>query len=282
VSWGTKEFLRAARRLFAKALKVDAGYARAYVGIADCDAFLWANGDLGVSFERMLAVSGKALELAPNLAEAHASRGVALYVAGHPEEATEAFERAIALESGLFEAHYFYGFCCRDTGDFENAAVHFERAAEVQPRNYQPLTLLSEIYLVLGHPDQSAAAARRAISCIEKEFGRDPEVAEVLGMGAATLVYLGENARAEKWANRAVLLDPESYTVRYNAACTYAVIGKLDQAQESLEFAFSHAPRTRGWLLGIAKHDTQLDPLRQRSDFQDLIKRLEGNAVAPS
>jgi adenylate cyclase len=282
VSWGTKEYLRAARRLFAKALKADPGYARAYVGIADCDAFLWANGDLDVSLEHMLANSGRALELAPNLAEAHASRGVALYVAGHPEEAMEAFERAIGLESDLYEAHYFYGFCCRDTGDFKNAAVHFERAAELQPRNYQPLTLLSEIHLVLGHPDRSAAAARQAISCIEKEFGRDPEVAEVLGMGAATMVYLGENARAEKWVNRAVLLDPESYSVRYNAACTYAVLGKLDQAQESLEFAFSHAPRIRGWLLGIAKHDTQLDPLRQRSDFQDLIKRLEGNAAAPS
>jgi Predicted integral membrane protein len=282
VSWGTKEYLRAARRLFAKALKADPGYARAYVGIADCDAFLWVNGDLDVSFEHMLANSGRALELAPNLAEAHASRGVALYVAGHREEAMEAFERAIELESGLYEAHYFYGFCCRDTGDFRNAAVHFERAAELQPRNYQPLTLLSEIHLVLGDPDRSAAVARQAIGCIEKEFGRDPEVAEVLGMGAATLVYLGECARAEKWANRAVLLDPESYAVRYNAACTYAVIGKLDLALEALEFAFSHAPRSRGWLLAIAKHDTQLDPLRQRSDFQDLIKRLEENAAAQS
>jgi adenylate cyclase len=84
------------------------------------------------------------------------------------------------------------------SADFPSAAVHFERAAEIQPRNYQPFTLLSEIHLVLGHPDRSATAARQAISCIENQFGRDPEVAEVLGMGAATLVYLGENTRAEK------------------------------------------------------------------------------------
>ena len=48
----------------------------------------------------------------------------------------------------------------------------------------------------------------------------------------------------------------------------------------ALDGIFSRAPRARGWLLGVAKHDTQLDPLRQRSDFQDLIKRLEGNAAA--
>jgi len=106
----------------------------------------------------MLTNSSKALELAPNLAEAHASRGVALYVAGHPKEAIAVFEKAIALDSTLFEAHYFYGFCARDTGDFPSAAVHFEQASELQPANYQPLTLLSEIYLALGRPDRSPSA----------------------------------------------------------------------------------------------------------------------------
>src|SRR5262245_11392264 len=36
------------------------------------------SGDLDVSYEDMLANSGKALELAPRLAEAHASKGMAL------------------------------------------------------------------------------------------------------------------------------------------------------------------------------------------------------------
>ncbi|MEA2782834.1 MAG: adenylate cyclase, partial [Rhodospirillaceae bacterium] len=170
-SWGTKEFLRSARQLFTKAVMADPGYARAYAGLADCDAFLWVNGDLDVSSEQMFSNSSKALELAPNLAEAHASKGVALYVAGHPVEAIAAFERAIELDPGLFEPHYFYGFSCKDTGDFHGAAVHFEKAAQIQPRNFQPLTLLSEIYLALGRPDQSAAAARGGLSRIEEEFG---------------------------------------------------------------------------------------------------------------
>ena len=74
-----------------------------------------------------------------------------------------------------------------------------------------------------------------------------------------------------------MLVDPESYTVRYNAACAYAAAGKLDLAQECLEFAFSHAPRARAWLLGIAKHDTQMNPLRGRADFQSLLERLEAH-----
>jgi len=282
VSWATKEYLRSARELFAKAVEIDPGYARAYAGIADCDAFLWVNGDLDVSYERMLTNSSRALELAPNLAEAHASRGVALYVAGHPEEAIAAFERAIGLDSTLFEAHYFYGFCSRDTGDFPSAAAHFEQASELQPANYQPLTLLSEVYLALGRPDRSLAAARLAVERIEQAFGQSPEVAEVLAMGAATLVYLGDNVRAEEWARRGLELDPESYTVRYNVACAYALAGKPDVAQECLELAFLQTPRARRWLYGIAQNDTQLDPLRGRPDFQDLMKRLEAEVAARS
>ena len=282
VSWSTTEYLRAARELFAKAVDIDPGYARAYVGIADCDAFLWVSGDLDVSYERMLTNSSKALELAPNLAEAHASRGVALYVAAHTDQAIAAFERAIELDTTLFEAHYFYGFCARDTGDLSSAAAHFEQASELQPANYQPLTLLSEIYLALGRPDRALAAARLAVDRIEQAFGPSPEVAEVLAMGAATLVYLDDNARAEAWAKRALLLDPESYTVRYNVACAYALAGKPDVAQECLELAFLQTPRARRWLYGIAQNDTQMDPLRGRADFQDLMKRLEAEVAARS
>jgi TolB-like protein/DNA-binding SARP family transcriptional activator/Tfp pilus assembly protein PilF len=280
VSWGTREYLSAARRLFAKAVKTDPGYARAYAGIADCDAFLWVNGDLDVAYEQMIANSSRALELAPNLAEAHSSRGLAFYVSGHPREAMAAFDRAMALDSGLFEAHYFYGFCSREIGDPYNSVLHFERAAEIQPKNYQPLTLLSEMYLVIGDPDRSIAAAKGCIARIVEAFGPEPEIAEVLAMGAATLVYLDDYERAERWADRAVHIDSESYTVRYNVACSLAVIGRLDKALEFLEIAFARTPRARGWLLGNARQDSQLNSLRQRADFQDLMKRLEANAAA--
>jgi adenylate cyclase len=191
-----------------------------------------------------------------------------------------AFDRAMALDSGLFEAHYFYGFCSREIGDPYNSVLHFERAAEIQPKNYQPLTLLSELYLVIGDPARSIAAARGCLARIVEAFGPEPEIAEVLAMGAATLVYLDDYERAERWAERAVQIDPDSYTVRYNVACSLAVIGRLDKAQEFLEVAFSRTPRARGWLLGNARQDSQLNSLRQRADFQDLMKRLEASAAA--
>jgi adenylate cyclase len=61
---------------------------------------------------------------------------------------------------------------------------------------------------------------------IEAALIQRPDHAEALGMGAGTLVFLGENAKAEEWAKRAILLDPESYGIRYNVACIHAVVGK--------------------------------------------------------
>jgi adenylate cyclase len=280
VSWSNKEYLRIARRLFAKAIRLDPGYARAYAGIADCDAFAWASGDLDVSYEDMLANSSKALELAPCLAEAHASKGMALYVTGHPEEAIAVLQSAMELDTELFEAHFFYGLSCRDTGDFSSAALHHARAAELQSRNHQPLTMLADVLIAMGRREEGEAAARRCLARIEQAFGRNPEVAEVLAMGATALVCLGENDRAETWVRRAMLLDPESYSVYYNAACTFAVIGNPNVAQKCLEYAFSRMPKARGWLLANAKHDAQLNALRDRPDFQDLMQRLEAHAAA--
>jgi predicted Zn-dependent protease len=95
-----------------------------------------------------------------------------------------------------------------------------------------------------------------------------------IAMGAAALVTLGEYERAEDWVRCAMHLDPDSYSVRYNAACAYAVAGKPKAALESLEYAFAHMPRARGWLYRNAKQDAQLNSLCDRQDFQDLMQRL--------
>lgn len=279
LSWGNILELRSARRLFAKAASIDPGYARAYAGIADCDAYLWMHGGLDTSYDQMLANSSKAIELAPNLAEAHASKALALYLTGHADEATSAFERARELDPELFEAYFFNGFSCRDTGQFDKAAALLERAGEILPSDPISLLALSDVYAALGLLAQSQRTARRTIARIEAALDRRPDDAFMISLGAGTLVYIGENARAEEMADRAIALDSENYIVRYNAGCTYAVVGKPDVALECLEHVYSNMPRARRWLLGIASHDTQLNSLRSRSDFQDLMKRLKDDVA---
>ena len=279
-SFGSKTTIRAARSLFAKAAEIDPKYAKAYAGIAGCDAFLWVAGDLDISYDSMLANSNKALQLAPNLPQAHAAKGMALYATGHPKEASIAFTRAIELDPLLYEAHFFYGLISKDLGDLDKAASAFQTAAAMNSEEYGSLCLLADVYGAQGRHDESKAAARRGLIRVESILGQRPGSAEILAMGAACAVIVNDYARAEEWAQRAVQLEPDNHTARYNVVCAYAVMGRADIAMGHLEFIYSSVPRWRQILLNIIRFDTQLNSLRGRTDFQELQERLE--AAAPT
>ena len=64
--------------MFARAVELDPHYARAYAGMANCDSRLNSKHGVAISVDDILATTGKALAIDPNLAEAHAARGYAL------------------------------------------------------------------------------------------------------------------------------------------------------------------------------------------------------------
>src|SRR2546428_6117650 len=146
----SKSYYQLARRMFAKAVELDPLYARAYAGIADCDSFLFLHYHVDVAIDSILATSAKALALEDGLAEAHASRGLALSLGQQHEEAIAEFEEAIGLDPNSFEAHYFYARACVTQGQLERAAALFERAAENKPDDFQALCLLIPMHRSLG------------------------------------------------------------------------------------------------------------------------------------
>src|SRR5882724_4985144 len=159
----SKSNYQLARRMFAKAVELDPLYALAYAGIVDCDSFLFLHYHLDVGIDSILATSAKALALESGLAEAHASRGLALSLGQRYEEAMAEFDQSIALDPNSFEAHYFYARACFAQGKLERAAALFERAAEIKPDDYQSLCLLIHIYRSLDRHGDSESAARRGI-----------------------------------------------------------------------------------------------------------------------
>jgi adenylate cyclase len=277
-TWGSKTAMRAARELFSKATGIDPRYAKAYAGIAGCDAFLWVGGEPNISYESILANSDKALQLAPDLAEAHASRAMALYQAGESKAASAGFVRALELDPMLFGAHFLYGLISRDLGDLETAASAFQRAAELRADDYGSLGILADVYEAQGRYEESKAAARRGLIRVELILEQRPNSADVLAMGAVTAVYVEEYVCAEEWAERAVQMEPDNQSARYNAACAYADMGKADTAMEHLEYIYSNVPRARRWLFNLMRVDMQLNRLRGLIDFRDLQKRLEADA----
>lgn len=111
--------------MFQRAVDIEPDYAAAHAGIADCCSHLLEAGDFSISTDEIFLHSERALLLDASLAEAHASRGLALYTIGKYDDAGECFEQAIALQPDLFEAYYFYGRNCFNLGQFSRAADLF-------------------------------------------------------------------------------------------------------------------------------------------------------------
>jgi TolB-like protein len=84
-----------AREDFSRAIDLDPNYALAYAGLADCFSFIYMYADSAVSVRLQAETNSRlALQLAPELAPVHASRGLALSYSHRDDEADAAFERA--------------------------------------------------------------------------------------------------------------------------------------------------------------------------------------------
>src|SRR5213082_499444 len=267
----SKSNYQLARRMFAKAVELDPLYARAYAGIADCDSFLFLHYHVDVGTDSILATTAKALTLDDGLAEAHASRGLALSVGQRYEEAMAEFEQAVALDPNLFEAHYLYGRASFAQGKLGQAAALFERAAEIKPNDYQSLCLLIQTYRSLGRELESKAAARKGIERAERELTQHPEDPRPAYLGASALVELGESERAREWLSRALAIDPDDPMTQYNVACGYSTLGDIDAAFDLLERWLPFANHeTKAWI----KHDSDLDALRSHPRYQKILELI--------
>ena len=201
-----------ARQMFERAIEIDPNYALAYAGLADCHSFTFTYWEASAAnLELADTASRKALELDPELAEAHVSRGLALAFSKRFEEAGREFQAAIRLNPKLFEAHYLFGRARIQHGKLAEAAQSFEEACRISPDDYQAHCFLSLAYQSLGRQADAVTSRRRALQIMERHVELNPEDSRALNLGATLLVRVGgaaARAKALAWAERALAVDP--------------------------------------------------------------------------
>ncbi len=260
-----------ARQMFARAIVIDPNYSRAYAGVSDCCAFLYMYYESSeANLKEADAASRKAVELAPDSAEAHASRGLAVSLKKQYDQAMLEFETAIRLDPKLFEAHYFYARARFAEGNLEEAARLFQQASGVNPDDYQAPYLEGGCLAGLNRPTEAGVAYRRALRIIDKHLEMNPDDARALYFGAGALCQLGEKARSVEWAERAMTVDPYDSSVLYNVACVYALLNEVEKGIDCLERSITSGMGQREWI----EHDPDLDSLRKHPRFQALLDRL--------
>ena len=267
-----RKALEVALQTFSRAIEIYPDYARAYAGMADCHSFLnlyFGSGDEAI--EAADKASAKALSLAPDLSDAHASRGLVLFLKHQFQESELELRRAIEIDPQLYYPHYIFGRVRFSQGRINEAASHFRHACDIVPEAYDSWYLLGMCYRRM---DDAARAQSADLDCIEsvKRWVRyHPDDTRAWTMGAAVLAKLGEPERASEWIVRALAIDAEEPIIEYNASCVYASLGKTDEAIKCLQASVGLSGISKDWV----DNDPDLDPLRDAPRFKALVKKMK-------
>jgi serine/threonine protein kinase/Flp pilus assembly protein TadD len=262
------ETLDAAEDMYRRAIALDPNYALAYAGLADCSVF--RAQDQGGGEEAVMqadASSKRALELDPNSAEAHSSRGLTLSHQHRYAEADDEFQEAMRLDPTLYEAPYFYGRTLQSQGKLHEAAKMYEKAVLIRPDEYQTLSYLAMAYQSLGDRENMLETSARMVKAAERAIMLNPGDSRALYLGAINLERVGESSRAQEWANRALQLDPHHPVMLYNLACFHSVAGRVDIAIDHVERALDLGFLHKEWYLT----DSDLANVRDLPRFRQLI-----------
>lgn len=130
---------------YKKAVELDPNFAQAWAGLAA----VYAMGDAMPEAETTV---NKALQIAPDLAEAHAVRGfIKMFLDWDWTEAEKSLNRAVELAPNSVEAHHWRGTFLTIRRRFDEAEVSFKRALELDPTS---ANLSADLGLVYFYSEQ--------------------------------------------------------------------------------------------------------------------------------
>ena len=263
--------LEASRKAFVAAIRCDANYAPAWAGLATVDACLaeWFDAGQGIRTHAEYA-SRRALQLAPQLAEAHVARGLTRSLSKHYEEATCEFEEAIRLNPHLFDAYYYFARTAFSTGHMARAAELFGAAMELRVDDFQSAMFLAMSRRALGQESAARDAVRVGIRRAEQILLLNPHDGRALSLGAGALVDDEQTERALQWSRSALELYADDTSALVNVACVHARVGQADEALNLLERVFARGCGKRDWV----ENDPDYDSLRAEPRFQRLLSGL--------
>ena len=293
----TDEAFRKSIEHFNQALEKDPNYALAYAGLADSYSIMSEVGFISPDegFPKGRSNAEKALEIDPDLSDAHLSLGIVrlfydLDLAGAEKE----LRRAKELNSNNAQAYHFYAHYLEFSGRVTDAIAEKKRALDLDPTN-----------LILGYEvGMSCVFAHdydQAIAYLLKTRELDPNFAFVSGLLAEAYELAGRYEEALYELDRGAVPNGEAIDAIAERARIYAKTGRQADAREIIE-KMKSSPHPSMTALAVAyialgendqafdalnkafdAHENMLflriepmfDPIRSDPRFMPLLKRLD-------
>ena len=236
-----REAAQRSRDCLEQSLALDPEFALPYVGLADYHLALAAVGGIrsGEAMPRARALAQRALEIDPELPEAHAMLGI---VAGHYDydwiEAERRFRVAVRREPlSPHLRQWFASFFLYPTGRIEEALLQISRVTEEDPLCQMWTLMRANVLAGAGLADEALADARKSMEL-------DPS----FWLGSADTGILcairGQHAEALRCAEKAMAAAPWS---PYSLGLMAGALANVDQAEQAAPLLVTlRAIRTQG------------------------------------
>jgi TolB-like protein/tetratricopeptide (TPR) repeat protein/class 3 adenylate cyclase len=254
-------------RYYEQALKLDPNYALAYCGLADTYAYM--GGVVMPSKEAVVKekeFAQRALQLEPQLAEAHLSLAAALGGAFDWRNAQVEFDRAIELNPNLAWAYEIYAWFLGGLGLLDEAIAKDKKAIELDPLNsFFQAALAYFLYHARRYDD--------AIVQIRRTLDLDPTSTLAHHLLGCCLLWKGDTAGAiAEFQKSKIMVAGAWYQGLLGYA--YAISGERPKAEQILreleEMAKRQYVSTTAFAdihLGLGEKEKALDWLEK--SYQD-------------
>ncbi len=246
----------------------------AYQKAIDLNPYYWINqNSLGDAYyevgeyEKALQAFKKVTVLEPDVNAGFENAGGVLVQEGKYSDSIPYLEKAIQIEpdsgaySNMGTAYFFLK-------RFGEASQAFEKAVALNPNDTVTVVNLGDAYRGSGQTDKARDAYQRAISLGYKELQTNPQDATVMAEIALTYAKIGNPQEAETFIRRARAQDKKDVNIIYTEAQINALTGKSSQALALLEEALQNHYSAEN-----AAVDPDLDSLRNNPQFDSLIKK---------
>jgi adenylate cyclase len=263
-------------RLCIRATEIDPRYAQAWALMAIGYEKLRDAKD-GRSDDGMTAAE-RALALDANLAEAHAVKAQILLVDGAADASAAEVAIALDLDSESYEVNRSAGRLNYQLHHYDDAIRYYEKAASLMDADLNSAFMLISSYNAVGNSAGMRRAAQQALKRTEVILAHDQNNMAVTSYSAYALAALGEGERAKSRMNRALLIDPDNFNMRYNFACAISVY--LKDKEGALDMLGPVFETITDSMMPYAKADPDLEFLRDDPRYQAMISAAEARLAA--
>jgi non-specific serine/threonine protein kinase len=256
-----------ALQMFENAVQLDPNFALAWAAIANgCAHAQYWSGPGGTYMERAQSASLRAVALAPDIPEVLISQGWILYAGGRYDDAVRLTRAAISRKRDCEGAYYLLLRALFASGKHDEVANLAEEAIEAAGTDYNVYIPIMNALGALGREDAKRRVRQRLVQTFESHLREVPEDARARILCAGMYAQEGRVEDAVRETNLAMTLRPNEATVLYNAACTFANLGRNAEAMDALRKAWNAGFKDADW----TRRDPDLAPLHDDPEFERL------------